>query len=91
MEASELVLVVITEPASHAGDVRDAVLILGWGRSSGEGNANPLQDSCLKNFMDSKAWWATGRGVSELDTTLRLNNNILALACGCERELERPG
>ena len=33
--------------------------IPGSGRSSGEGNGNPLQYSCLENPMDSGAWWAT--------------------------------
>jgi len=28
----------------------------GWGRSSGEGNGNPLQYSCLENPMDGGAW-----------------------------------
>ena len=26
------------------------------GRSLGEGNGNPLQYSCLENFMDRRAW-----------------------------------
>ena len=26
---------------------------------SGEGNGNPLQDSCVGNPMDRGAWWAT--------------------------------
>ena len=30
----------------------DPGLIPGLGRSSGEGNGNPLQDSCLENPMD---------------------------------------
>ena len=30
----------------------------GSGRSSGEGNGNPLQYSCLGNPMDREAWWA---------------------------------
>ena len=33
--------------------------IPGSGRSSGEGNGNPLQYSCLENPMDCGAWWAT--------------------------------
>ena len=33
--------------------------ILGSGRSTGEGNGNPLQRSCLKNPMERGAWWAT--------------------------------
>ena len=28
------------------------------GRSSGEGNGNPLPYSCLENSMDGGAWWA---------------------------------
>ena len=55
------------ESACNAGDVG---LIPGAGRSHGEGNGNPLQSSCLENFMDRGAWWATGHGVAkELDTT----------------------
>ena len=42
----------------------------GLGRSSGEGNGNPLQYSCLENPIDREAWWATVQGFSkELDTT----------------------
>ena len=37
---------------ANAGDARDTVLILGLERSPGEGNGNPLQDSCLENPMD---------------------------------------
>ena len=37
------------ESACNAGDPG---LIPGLGRSPGEGNGNPLQYSCLENFMD---------------------------------------
>ena len=40
-------------------------LIPGLGRSPGEGNGNPLQYSCLENFMDRGAWWATVHGVAK--------------------------
>ena len=37
---------------------------------NGEGNVNPLQDSCLGNPMDREAWWATVRRVAkESETT----------------------
>ena len=37
-------------------------LILGLGRSPGEGNGNSLQHSCLGNLMDREDWQATVRG-----------------------------
>jgi len=40
--------------------------------SPGGGNGNPLQDSCLKNPMDGRAWWATVHGLTESDMTKRL-------------------
>ena len=52
---------------ANAGDLGS---ISGLGRSPGEGNGNPLQYSCLGNFMERGAWWATVYGVAkELDTT----------------------
>jgi len=50
------------ESACYAGD---AGSIPGSGRSLGEGNGNSLQDSCLGNFMDRGAWWATVHGVAK--------------------------
>ena len=40
-------------PAS-TGDAKDVGLIPGSGKSSGEGNGNPLQDSCLENSRDKE-------------------------------------
>ena len=51
--ASQVVLVVKTLPA-NAGDIRDAGLTPGTGRSPGEGNGNLLQDSGLENPMDRR-------------------------------------
>ena len=48
----------------------DAGSIRGLGRSPGEGNSNPLQYSCLGNFMDRGAWWATVHGVIKSYTGL---------------------
>ena len=39
--------------------------IPGLGRSSGKGNGNPLQYSCLENPMDGGACKAEVRGVAE--------------------------
>ena len=45
-------------------------LIPGLGRSLGEGNGNPLQDSCLGNPMDREARQAIVPGAAkESDTT----------------------
>ena len=41
---------------ASAYSVGDTGSISGSGRSSGEGNGNPLQYSCLGNPMDSGAW-----------------------------------
>ena len=43
---------------------------LGWERSSGVGNGNPLQYSCLGNPMGRGAWWATVHGVTKSWTRL---------------------
>ena len=32
----------------------------GLGRCPEEGNGNPVQYSCLENFMDRGTWWSTG-------------------------------
>ena len=45
---------VVKNSVANAGDSRDAALILWLGRSSGEGNGNPLQNSCLGNPMDKE-------------------------------------
>ena len=50
--------------------VGDTGLIPGSGRPSGEGNGNPLQNSCLENSMDRGAWRAAVHGVTESRTRL---------------------
>ena len=49
--------------ACNAGDLG---LILGVGRSPGEGNGSPLQHYCLENPMDRGAWQATAHGVARV-------------------------
>ena len=40
-------------------------LIPGSRKFSGGGNGNPLQYSCLENFTDRGAWWATVHEVTK--------------------------
>ena len=53
------------ETACNAGNVDS---IPGLGRSPGEGNGNPLQNSCLGNPVDRGAWQTIVLGVTESDT-----------------------
>ena len=66
------------ESACNAGDLG---LIPGWERSSGKGNGNPLQYSCLENPMDRGAWKATVHGVTRswirLSGSLKVNINVI--------------
>ena len=58
----------IKNPPANVEDVVCSILVSG--RSPGEGNGNPLQDSCLRNPKDRGDWRATVHGVTkELDTT----------------------
>ena len=55
------------ESACNAGDTG---LSFGSERAFGEGNGNPLQYSCLENFMDRGARQATVHGVTKSQTRL---------------------
>ena len=52
----------VKDSSANTRDVRDAGWIPGSGRSPGGGNGNPLQYSCLENFMDRRAWEVTVHG-----------------------------
>ena len=52
-------------------NVVDPGSIPGLGRSPGEGNGNPLQDYCLENPMNRRAWQATVHGVAKSRIQLR--------------------
>ena len=57
----------VKNPPANAGNVGS---IAGSGRSPGEGNGYPLQDSCLENPMDRGVWQGTAHAVAkELDMT----------------------
>ena len=72
--SSSLVAQMVKVSACSVGDLGS---IPGWGRSSGEGNDNPLQYSCLENSMDGGAWWSVVHGVTKSWT--RLSNFTFAL------------
>ena len=63
------------ESACNEGDPGS---IPGSGRSSGEGNGHPLQYSCLENFMDRGAWWATVYGVA--NTVLGMQQALINMS-----------
>ena len=67
----------VKNPPANA---EDAALIPGSGRSSGGGNGNPLQYSCLENSMDRGTWQATVHGVAKSQT--RLSRYAAAAAQG---------
>ena len=54
----------VKNPPANAVDLGS---IHGLGRSPGEGIGNPLQYSCLENYMDRGAWLPTVHGIAELD------------------------
>ena len=76
------------ESSRNAGDTTGtADLIPGLGRSPGEGNANPLQCSCLENPMDREAWGATVHRLLKSQTRLKKQwqgkyNGLYSQSCG---------
>ena len=63
------------ESACDAGDTGDTGSIPGSGRSSEEGNGNPLQYSCMENYTDSKPDGLQSIGLQ------RVGYNFSNLAC----------
>ena len=56
---------------ANAGDIRDAGLIPGSGRSPGGRHGNSLQYSCLENLMDRGAWGLAVNRVAKSETRLK--------------------
>ena len=55
-----------------------------WGSGGGGGevgDGNPLQYSCLENFVDTGAWWATVYGVAKSSIPLYMLQLINVRAC----------
>ena len=55
----------VKNSAANAGDVREASLIPGLGRSPGGGHGNPFQYSCLENPVDKGNCQAMVRRVTK--------------------------
>ena len=66
LQFSQVALVIKNLPA-NTGDIRDMGSIPRSGRSSGVGNGNPPQYSCLENPMVEKPCWLAW-GCKESDT-----------------------
>ena len=62
--------------ACKAGDLGS---IPGLGKSPGEGNGSPLQQSCLENLMDGGTWQATVHGVAKSWTQLSHSASFLSI------------
>ena len=75
ISGTKVLLLVLGLPQGLSGkesncNVGNTGPIPGLGRSSGIGNGNPLQYSCLENPMDRGAWWATVHGLQKSWTWL---------------------
>ena len=93
--ASTQVVLMVKNPPANAGDMRDAGLIPGSRKSSGEENGNPLQYSCLENPTDRGTWQATVHVVGK--SQMRLNTHTCALNEEgklafqlCEKRIKQP-
>ena len=68
-------------PCSSAGkesayNTGDPGSISGLGRFPGEGNGNPLQDSCLENLMDCSLPGSSAHGVARVGHDLATESPI---------------
>ena len=70
-----LLLLMVKNLLTSAGDVSDACSIPGSERFPGGGHGNPLQYSCLENPMDRGVWQATVHRV------LRVRHDCSDSAC----------
>ena len=70
----------VKESTCNAGDAGAMGSIPGLGRTPGEGNGNPLQDSCLGIAMDRGTWWVT---VHEVTKMFQLSWMCMQCACAC--------
>ena len=77
----------VKNPPANAGNTG---LIPGSGRSSGEGNGNPLQCSCLGNPMEREAWWATIHGITTVGQDLVTKTTTMSTILNRGRDTVAP-
>ena len=68
--ASQVALLLKSLPA-NGGDIRDACLIPGLGKSPGGENGNTLQYYCLEDPIDRGVWKAAVHRVAKSQTRLK--------------------
>ena len=64
-------VLVVKNPSASAGDIKDTGSIPDSGRPPGGGHGNPLQCSCLENFMNRGAGGAAVLKVAQNRTLLK--------------------
>ena len=79
----------VKNPPANAGDTSS---IPGWERSPGEGNGNPLRDSCLESSIEEPGVGLGGgyspRGRKELEATEHAHSQINKIKeCICRAAL----
>ena len=67
----------------NAGNTGDVDLVPGSGRSPGKGNGNPLQYSCLENFMDRGVWQATVHVATDTTEAIEYTHTHMHHNCIC--------
>ena len=61
-------VLVVKNPLTNAGDIRDVGSVTGLGTFPGGRHGNAFQYSCLENPMDRGAWRATVHRVTKSQT-----------------------
>ena len=64
-------VLVVKNPPTRTGDIRDMGSFLGLRRYPGGGHGNPLQCSCLENPMNRGTWRAIVHRVTKSQTQLK--------------------
>ena len=81
---------VVKNPATSAGDVREEDSIPGSERSPGGGHVSPLQYSCLKNPIDRAAWRAQSLGLHRVGHDWSNLALLLLFSCSVMSLFETP-